>query len=222
MRSLSMSDKDREIRERNLKHYEKESENLPKINGRDLTEDEQSELQKLESKYGKVVVKTKDQENEAGGGVGSKAELVLDIIKKHHGKLFVDEYQNPHIAISVSGHLETLPLRSRRFRNWLANIFYKHEENPAENTGSGRSDGSDDNLHTKITSDNVESKLQPKIYWSGFARRWFCQDCKSSGDRPFMEVHGCSQNKLESNKRSCKPVKDSWVNEYDDLQLCLQ
>ena len=40
-------------------------------------------------------------------------------------RLFVDEYQNPHIAIRVSGHLETLPVKSKRFRNWLANIFYK-------------------------------------------------------------------------------------------------
>ena len=40
-------------------------------------------------------------------------------------RLFVDEYQNPHIAITVSGHIETLPIKSKRFRNWLANIFYK-------------------------------------------------------------------------------------------------
>lgn len=63
--------------------------------------------------------------DENGAGIRANAELVLDAIKKHYDKLFVDEYQNPHIAISVSGHIETLPIKSKRFRNWLANIFYK-------------------------------------------------------------------------------------------------
>ena len=64
-------------------------------------------------------------EDENGAGIRATSELVLRAIKEHYKKLFVDEYQNPHIAISVSGHIETLPIRSKRFRNWLANIFYK-------------------------------------------------------------------------------------------------
>lgn len=63
--------------------------------------------------------------DENGAGIRANTVLVLDAIKKHYDKLFVDEYQNPHIAISVSGHIETLPIKSKRFRNWLANIFYK-------------------------------------------------------------------------------------------------
>ena len=66
----------------------------------------------------------KDEEGN-GAGVRANSELVLRAIKEHYEKLFVDEYQNPHIAISVSGHIETLPIKSKRFRNWLASIFYK-------------------------------------------------------------------------------------------------
>ena len=66
-----------------------------------------------------------NDEEENGAGIRANAELVLRAIKEHYKKLFVDEYQNPHIAISVSGHIETLPIKSKRFRNWLANIFYK-------------------------------------------------------------------------------------------------
>lgn len=66
-----------------------------------------------------------DSDNGAGAGIRATAELVLNAIKSHYQKLFVDEYQNPHIAITVSGHIETLPIKSKRFRNWLANIFYK-------------------------------------------------------------------------------------------------
>ena len=40
-------------------------------------------------------------------------------------KLFVDEYQEPHAAISVNNeHIETIPIRSRRFRNYLSNVVY--------------------------------------------------------------------------------------------------
>src|SRR4029079_19237618 len=41
--------------------------------------------------------KEKEKE-EAGGGIRATGELVLDAIKNHYQKLFVDEYQNPHIA----------------------------------------------------------------------------------------------------------------------------
>jgi hypothetical protein len=70
-------------------------------------------------------INSSKNEDGAGAGIRANAELVLDAIKDHYKKLFVDEYQNPHIAISVSGHVETLPIKSKRFRNWLANIFYK-------------------------------------------------------------------------------------------------
>ena len=46
-------------------------------------------------------------------------------MKKELNKLFVDEYQVPHAAVSVSDHIETVSLTSRRFRNWLAGITYK-------------------------------------------------------------------------------------------------
>ncbi len=54
-----------------------------------------------------------------------KAELVLSSARANYNKLFLDEYQVPHAAISINGHLEILPLRSKRFRNWIAGIVYK-------------------------------------------------------------------------------------------------
>ena len=55
----------------------------------------------------------------------TKAELVLRTARANYNKLFLDEYQVPHAAISINGHLEILALRSRRFRNWIAGIVYK-------------------------------------------------------------------------------------------------
>jgi len=59
----------------------------------------------------------------------TKAHLVLSIASNKISKLFVDEYQEPHAAISVNEHLETIPIRSRRFRNYLASVVYMDSGN---------------------------------------------------------------------------------------------
>ena len=51
--------------------------------------------------------------------------MVLETATNNIQKLFVDEYQEPHAAISVNNeHIETIPIRSRRFRNYLSSVVY--------------------------------------------------------------------------------------------------
>lgn len=57
----------------------------------------------------------------------TKAELVLQKTRKYCTKLFVDEYQVPHTTIDVNGHLEVLPLASKRFRNWISRMLYEED-----------------------------------------------------------------------------------------------
>jgi hypothetical protein len=66
-----------------------------------------------------------NQEEEDEDEKKSKAEVALETANEIIKKLFVDEYQTPHAAILVKDHLETLPLNSRRFRNYLASQTYK-------------------------------------------------------------------------------------------------
>jgi hypothetical protein len=54
----------------------------------------------------------------------TNAQIILDAATANIQKLFVDEYQEPHAEISVSNHTETIPVKSRRFRNYLANLVY--------------------------------------------------------------------------------------------------
>ena len=54
-----------------------------------------------------------------------KSEIALEIAEDSINRLFVDEYQVPYAAIQVNDHLEVLPLRSGRFRDYLANEVYK-------------------------------------------------------------------------------------------------
>jgi hypothetical protein len=52
-------------------------------------------------------------------------QLVLEIAKASYSKLFVDEYRVPHAALSINGHLEVTPIRSRKFRNCIAANAYR-------------------------------------------------------------------------------------------------
>lgn len=59
----------------------------------------------------------------------TKSKTVMQVAKCHITKLFVDEYQVPHAAISIDNlhgnHLEILRLDSKRLRNWLSRALYK-------------------------------------------------------------------------------------------------
>lgn len=54
----------------------------------------------------------------------TKSTLVLEACRQYCVKVFMDDYQIPHVAILVNGHLEVLSLNSKRFRNWIARILY--------------------------------------------------------------------------------------------------
>ena len=62
------------------------------------------------------------------GDKRTNAQIILDSAVENIQTLFVDEYQEPHSAISVNNHIETIPLKSKRFRNYLANIVYNEHD----------------------------------------------------------------------------------------------
>ena len=62
------------------------------------------------------------------GDKRTNAQIILDSAVENIQTLFVDEYQEPHSAISVNNHIETIPLESKRFRNYLANIVYNEHD----------------------------------------------------------------------------------------------
>jgi len=57
----------------------------------------------------------------------SHAQKALAIAKQNCRELFLDQYGMPYAAIEVNGHLETLALNGKRFRNWLFKIYYDAE-----------------------------------------------------------------------------------------------
>jgi hypothetical protein len=58
----------------------------------------------------------------------SAAQIALGLAGEQCSSLFLDQFGTPYAAIEVDEHIETLPLKSSRFRNWLCKIFYSNSE----------------------------------------------------------------------------------------------
>jgi hypothetical protein len=58
----------------------------------------------------------------------SAAQIALRLAGEQCSSLFLDQFGTPYAAIEVDEHIETLPLKSSRFRNWLCKIFYSNSE----------------------------------------------------------------------------------------------
>jgi hypothetical protein len=65
-------------------------------------------------------------------GVGelkeSTAQILLGLAEEQISDLFLDQFGTPYAAIEIDNHIETLTLKSSRFRNWLCRIFYNSQQ----------------------------------------------------------------------------------------------
>jgi hypothetical protein len=55
------------------------------------------------------------------------AQKTLDLAEANYSDLFVDQFGSPYAAVRIGEHIETLPLKSSRFKNWLCRLFYESE-----------------------------------------------------------------------------------------------
>jgi hypothetical protein len=57
----------------------------------------------------------------------SAAQIALRLAGEQCFATFMDQFGTPYAAIQVDEHIETLPMKNSRFRNWLCRIFYNSE-----------------------------------------------------------------------------------------------
>jgi hypothetical protein len=57
------------------------------------------------------------------------AQKALELVGQQCSALFLDQFGSPYAAAKIGEHVETLPLKSSRFKNWLCKIFYESENN---------------------------------------------------------------------------------------------
>jgi hypothetical protein len=58
--------------------------------------------------------------------IESAAQVALRLASEQCSGLFLDQFGTPYAAIEVGEHVETIALKSSRFRNWLCKIFYNN------------------------------------------------------------------------------------------------
>jgi hypothetical protein len=54
--------------------------------------------------------------------------LALDLVEEKKVDLFLDEVKIPHALVRVNGHLETIPIRSQVFEDWIGALYYRHKK----------------------------------------------------------------------------------------------
>jgi hypothetical protein len=56
-------------------------------------------------------------------------QVAFDTVKKQAHKLFIDEYGQAHVAITIQDHLEIFSIDSNKFKDWYRMFIYEQEEN---------------------------------------------------------------------------------------------
>ena len=71
----------------------------------------------------------KGAELSEGGGYSATAQRVgtaLAIIEDRMVQAFPDEVKTPYIAIRVNDHIETMPIKSQTFEDWIGSTYYEY------------------------------------------------------------------------------------------------
>lgn len=68
--------------------------------------------------------KVKEKSKNKLGIKPTQAKLILKISDKVCTELFHDQYQTPYAAVTSGDHLESLPLGSKRFKNYICGAYY--------------------------------------------------------------------------------------------------
>src|SRR6188508_580072 len=64
-----------------------------------------------------------DNEVKPAGSI-SKDQLGLKFVEQNIDELFTDQFDEAYAAVRVDKHIETLRLKSSRFANWIARLYY--------------------------------------------------------------------------------------------------
>jgi hypothetical protein len=59
------------------------------------------------------------------------AQRAMELVESQCNEFFQDQFGNPYATVKIDGHIETLPLKGSRFKNWLCKTFYQESENTA-------------------------------------------------------------------------------------------
>jgi hypothetical protein len=63
-----------------------------------------------------------------------RSAVALELVKGKVVDIFLDEVKAPYAVIKVDGHIETVPIKSQRFEDWIGALYYYHEKGQGQNS----------------------------------------------------------------------------------------
>jgi hypothetical protein len=157
----------------------------------ELQEDPNNEFFKNTDRNGNENEKSKENE--------STAKKVLRLAEEQCSELFIDQFGISHGAIEIAGHIEILPLKSARFRNWLCRIYYNSEG---------------DVLNSETVT-NVLNVLKSRAEFDGTVRDLSVRLATNVDEEPFTIYYDLTNKDW----RAIKITKDGWNVQYAHIIL---
>ena len=116
--------------------------------------------------YGKRSKKQQHDDNNNDGNDDKDSrtipQIALGLVEEQCSELFLDQFGSPYAPVRINEHIETLPLKSSRFKNWLCRIFYRSEQDVLNNEtvanilnilkARAEFDGNTRSLHLRVAS----------------------------------------------------------------------
>ncbi len=112
-------------------------------------------------------------------GKGAAAILAMKLAKQHCQDFFIDNLGQPHAAVKIDNHLEVLPIKGSRFKNWLCNVYYDFTIGK-----NAQKDTSDD-----------EEKNQSKAHT---VDECFDNEGGNDGEKKALHDGGCADEELDA------------------------
>ncbi|MFZ0513205.1 MAG: hypothetical protein WAM14_16460, partial [Candidatus Nitrosopolaris sp.] len=62
-----------------------------------------------------------------------RTAVAIELVKGKIVDIFLDEVKAHYAVIKVDGHIETVPIKSERFEDWIGALYYNHEKGQGHN-----------------------------------------------------------------------------------------
>ena len=93
----------------------------------------------------------------------SLPQILVELVLRNCVKLFKDEFNEPHIIVTINDHYKTLPINSTKFKRYLSKIYYDTYEGKIANTESINSTVSQ--LEAKAFYEGPTIALHLRVAW---------------------------------------------------------
>jgi hypothetical protein len=109
--------------------------------------------------------------------------LAMKLAKQYCQDFFIDNLGQPHAAVKIDKHLEVLPIKGSRFKNWLCKVYYDFTISKNAHHQKGASD------------DDKEEKNQSKVHT---VDECFDKEGENDGEKKALHDGGDADEELDA------------------------